>query len=385
MSSPQTPTEPPLDYYDNGPGMIISSCILAFLATAAVFARFWARRLTRFPVGLDDYLTAAALVIQHACLVCAVIDVLLGGLGRDMRLVVAQDPNSIVVLFKSLFAGEMLYGVGSPLIKLAVLAFYWRIFPTRTVKVGCIVLGSLSIGWCVAILVTNLVQCRPIRAYWDQELQLLPETQCIDVILYFFGNSIANCVIDLATLMLPIHETLKLQTTRSKKLGIVSIFILGGVAFAASLTRTISLGIIYHQGISNFTKQFVISGVVTIIEVYAAIVGACLPMLLPVYRRLRYGRATPASERRVYPVTGLNTIGKISNRKRPRNTGSGSFSKIVNDENTLVPTTYGSSRQVISRGPQHHAHSFADGEDIPLEGIVVRQDIMWSSRHSDAV
>jgi hypothetical protein len=83
--------------------------------------------------------------------------------------------------------------------------------------------------WLVAIEMVNVIQCRPLHAFWDQELQQLPTTKCIDTMLFFLGNSIANCIIDGATIALPIHEVRKLQTSKSKKLGICGVFLLGGL------------------------------------------------------------------------------------------------------------------------------------------------------------
>ncbi len=69
-----------------------------------------------------------------------------------------------------------------------------------------------------------MLQCRPLEAFWNLEMQALPGTKCVDTILFFLGNSIANCFIDLATLTLPIREITKLHTSRSKKIGIALYF-----------------------------------------------------------------------------------------------------------------------------------------------------------------
>ena len=130
---------------------------------------------------------------------------------------------------KSLFASEISYGLSSSTVKLSVLAFYYRIFPTKVVMLGCYILGSMCIAWTVSIEIVNVIQCRPLRAFWHLELQALPTTKCIDPILYFLGNSIANCVIDFVTLTLPVHEIIKLHTSRKKKIGIASIFLLGSM------------------------------------------------------------------------------------------------------------------------------------------------------------
>lgn len=113
----------------------------------------------------------------------------------------------------------------------------------------------MCIAWCIAITILNFVQCRPLEAFWFVELQALPTTKCLDPILCFLGNSIANCIIDFFTLTLPVHEVLKLHITTRRKINICCVFLLGGVAFAASVVRTVSTGQIYREGISNFTSK----------------------------------------------------------------------------------------------------------------------------------
>jgi hypothetical protein len=110
-----------------------------------------------------------------------------------------------------------------------VLAFYWRLFPTTFVKTGCKILIAASIMWFIAIGILDFVQCRPLKAFWFQELQLLPTTQCIDPTLAFLGNSIANAVIDFFTIILPLREIAKLHISTKKKVTIGSVFFLGGM------------------------------------------------------------------------------------------------------------------------------------------------------------
>ena len=113
--------------------------------------------------------------------------------------------------------------------KLSFLCFYWRIFPTKFIRIGCYIIGFLCLGWMISIQIVNLIQCRPLKAVWYVEMQALPETKCIDLKLFFLGNSIANCVIDLATVLLPIPPILKLHTSPRRRIGIAAIFLLGGM------------------------------------------------------------------------------------------------------------------------------------------------------------
>ncbi|KAI0112238.1 hypothetical protein GGR51DRAFT_60538 [Nemania sp. FL0031] len=339
--------QPPLDYSNSGNGIVISGSIVGFVATVVVALRLWARKLTRQPLGADDWLCIAALLFHHVVMAASCVAAVDGGLGRDMRLVALENPGAIVVLFQSVFVGEIAYTYSSPLIKLSVLIFYRRIFPTRTVRIGTLIIGIACILWCIPITILDFAQCRPLEAFWYIELQALPSTKCINPIQAFLGNSIANSLIDIFTLTLPINEVLKLHTTTRRKINIGFVFLLGGVAFAASATRTISTGIILKEGLTNFSKQFVISDIATVLEIYVAIIGACLPTLLPIYRKLRYGShlktyATPNSKE----TPGSGKSSKPSYRVphwKQLSTQGGSFERLAETDDGLTLTTFDNS------------------------------------------
>ncbi|KAI0156996.1 hypothetical protein GGR57DRAFT_77311 [Xylariaceae sp. FL1272] len=299
-----TDTETPIDYTNDGPRLIAGFTALAFVGTVVVGLRLWSRRLIKTELALDDYLAVTALAAAHLFYASAVAMVTIGGLGRDIRLLEAEGPGAIEALFKTLLAAEVLYGLSSPLIKLAVLTFLWRIFPTPTMRIGCIVLSTLSIIWFVAIEIVNFLQCIPLKAFWQVELQALPTTKCFNFLDYFLGNSIANAIIDFATLVLPVTEILKLQLTRSKKLALCGVFLFGGITLGSSLARTIGLGMIIQEGATNFTKQFETAGTASVVEIYAGVIASCLPLMMPVYHKLRHGVVTNTQTVTPTPIGG---------------------------------------------------------------------------------
>ncbi|KAK7972308.1 hypothetical protein PG988_006442 [Apiospora saccharicola] len=370
--------QPPLDYSDKGPDIIISGAVLAFVSTVIVALRFWSRRLIHQRFGLSDYLCLAALLFHHGVIASGSVMAKQGGLGRDFRVTSTEDPGSITILYQALFAGELTYTFSSPLIKLSVLAFYWNIFPTRTVKLGCTILGFA----CVAV--------DPWKPFWHIELQALPTTKCIDPILAFFANSVANCIVDFFTVILPIQEILKLQTTTRRKFNISIVFLLGGIAFAASLVRTIFVGFEWRDGITNFTKQFIVPAIAFEVEIYAAIMGACLPMMVPVYRKLRFGDAlkttSGGSGSSKTPFSGTNTVVAANLRRRnmepASGSGVGSFEQLRGSEDGLTPPNYhGGHRSQISSGPAVDGSRDFDDGSYPLEAIKVRRDLTWREQH----
>ncbi|CAH0000743.1 unnamed protein product, partial [Clonostachys byssicola] len=287
-----TAIQTPIDYSDTGPGAVIACSILSVFTTTIVVLRFLAKRLTRQTLGADDWTCLAALLIHHALMIASCVAVVQGGMGRDARITVPENPHSAVILFQCLFVAEVTYTYSSPLIKISVLAFYWRIFPTAGMKLGCKIIGAMCIAWCVAVTIVDFIQCRPLEAFWYFELRTRPTTKCVDTVLHFLANSIANTFINFLTLSLPIYEVWKLHTSTERKFKIAFIFLLGGIAFAASLVRTATTNVIWREGLSNFTKQFMVTGIATVIEIYVAIIGACTPTLMPFYRKLRYGEYT---------------------------------------------------------------------------------------------
>lgn len=168
-------------------------------------------------------------------------------------------------------------------------------------------------------------------------------------------------------------------------------------AFGASLTRTITTAIMHNQGVTNFTsksrclvlantkqiltgtEQFVPSGVTTVIEIYAAISGACLPTLVPVYRKLRHGSvlgSTAGSGPGLTPPGVTNTISKMSNRRKIGTTEEGSFERLSNEESFAL-TAYHGSQQVNISGLKNGRLTHENTTDTTPHGIMVNQEMTW--------
>ncbi|KAI1453772.1 hypothetical protein F4805DRAFT_478239 [Annulohypoxylon moriforme] len=376
MSSANLSTiQPPLDYSNKAPGAVISLSILAFITTIVVALRFWSRRLIRQPFGLDSYLCLASLLMQHAVMAGGLVALVNGEGGRDMRIIVAENPDAVIVLFQSMFVSEIAYTYSSPLVKLSVLLFYKRVFPTRTVRLGCIIIGLMCIAWCIAITILNFVQCRPLKAYWFIELRALPTTKCLDSILCFLSGSIGNTFIDFLTLTLPIHEVIKLQTTIRRKITICCVFLMGSIALAATLVRTVCTGIIWAKGVTNYTEQFYAVGIATAVEIYAAIISACLPTLVPIYHMMRHGnpfkKSCPYGERAI-------PSRKVSSQQRCINRGR-SFEQLHSTEDTLTPPGYYGNHHVSTvRNQCGESSADTDNESQPTEAVLVKHDVILS-------
>ncbi|KAH7303846.1 hypothetical protein B0I35DRAFT_484909 [Stachybotrys elegans] len=248
----------PIDFFDDGPSMLAAFSVLIVISTIFVALRFWAKRLSGISWQTDDWLCLSSLVIHHGSMVSGYVQIIQGGLGRDIRLVVMEDQTSLVILFKALFASELIYAISSTLVKLSVLAFYWRIFPTTTVRWG---------------------------SYF-----LVPAASS-----FLASGTTGTALNHMHRYPAILWDVLRLNMKLSKKIGVAAVFLLGSLAFLTSLARAITSGLQYRDGDINFTKQFVVPGITSVVEIHMAIIGACLPTIIPVYRRLRYGDAKARS------------------------------------------------------------------------------------------
>ncbi|TDZ21564.1 Satratoxin biosynthesis SC1 cluster protein 4 [Colletotrichum orbiculare MAFF 240422] len=366
---------PPDTSGDTDVAIIIINVVLAVIATVTCGGRFWARKLTGMNWGLDDWLALASLVVNHAFCAITIQATIYGGLGRSIVVVMAEDPLQVVTFLKCVVAAEFCYGFSSPLIKLSLLAFYWRVFPTQFMMRGIWMLSAACVAWGLAIFITNCLQCRPLKYTWEQTTNPGSGT-CIDLILYFVGNSIANSLIDALTLVLPIRETLKLQVSSHKKVGICCVFGLGSIVVVASLVRFGSLASLYSIGVTDMTLQYALMWTATVVEIYVAIIGACAVTLVPVYRKVRYGtpwstrdqKSNQASNPGAFQGTGGSRSG-LHNFKRSANherlaTG--------NDSEEYLHGA-GINYAVSGTSGKHDAR----GNEVPLDTIVVQRDVTW--------
>lgn len=102
---------------------------------------------------------------------------------------------------------------------------YLRIFPVRNIRIGAYVLGALSIGWCISIIMVSVFQCVPIEKIWDPTL----DGFCIDLKKSFVGNAVPNILTDVAILALPMPQVWSLHTSFLQKAQISLIFLLGSL------------------------------------------------------------------------------------------------------------------------------------------------------------
>ncbi|OHE93563.1 hypothetical protein CORC01_11160 [Colletotrichum orchidophilum] len=274
---------------------------IAFTALAAfvVGLRFTARHLQGARYLKDDYtmLFALALLIGNMIMNLILVD---AGIGlHSGRLTLEQ----LQYLDRTMMGAEILYVNGVNIYKVALLLLYLRIFPTREVRRGAWICGSLTSLWTLACVIAASIQCLPLNTLWEP----WKNGTCINLFLTQLAISIPSIIVDIAILYLPIPHVLKLQMNPAQRVLILFTFLLGSYVVFCSVYRfKIFLG--YTK---NDVPWSLAQGLAwNIIEISSGIVSACLPTLGPIVRLLWKGILDSAHR------SGLDKYGPSSSNKK---------------------------------------------------------------------
>lgn len=159
----------------------------------------------------------------------------------------------------------------------------------------------MALASCYVIIYTFLLICRcdPLEKNWD--ITIIDGT-CIDTRTIMTVLSVANIVMDLLTLILPIPVIMGLQMRLAQRISVVLIFSSGIFVCAIAIQKTVQM----LQALSSedytwdITEQFYWS----YIEVNAGILCASVPALKPFAKRHLIGIF--GSSRQYHPRDGLS-------------------------------------------------------------------------------
>ncbi|KAM3069670.1 hypothetical protein ACMFMG_010390 [Clarireedia jacksonii] len=238
------------------------------------------------------------------------------GLGRHTA---ALSTTQIVSYAKSLTAFECLYVTCVCFTKLSLLLMYRRIFPVRSIEIGSLVLGILSVAWCIAIIMVSLFQCVPMQKIWDPTL----EGHCINLKASFVGNAIPNILTDVAILALPMKQVWNLQTGVLQKAQISFVILLGSFVIFTSIYRFTTL---FRFQPADVTWTLATAEVWCVVESASGIISACLPTLGHLFQRCaRMFNISLPSQAHRSADTNLKTIGGSGGPKKTIHHPRGKF------------------------------------------------------------
>uniref|UniRef100_L2GAV4 Integral membrane protein n=1 Tax=Colletotrichum fructicola (strain Nara gc5) TaxID=1213859 RepID=L2GAV4_COLFN len=354
-----TTVEDPLA--NRGPELSGTTTALLVLATVFVGLRFWARWTVGFHYGLDDWFMVVGLIVTFmaGALNYAMIA---QGLGRHAS---TLSLDQQVQFLKLLLAFECIYVTAVMFIKISLLLMYRRIFPSRGFKISAMVLGFLTIGWWISIVLVCVFQCTPVAKAYMPWI----DGTCIDLKASFIGNAIPNILTDVAILCLPIKEVWRLQVTMVQRISLCFMFLLGGFVLFASIYRFTT---IMQFQLTDTTWTLATACTWCVVECACGVISACLPTLRPLMVKVSSQFGSIATK---YNLSGgqSGTGGKSADR---------GFKRLGTEDGKYGVTTSVTGRS--ERGGKGLPDSGSD-DDLSLKGgirIKVDQEVRWGEEQS---
>ncbi|EHA21465.1 hypothetical protein CBS115989_6283 [Aspergillus niger] len=262
-----------------GAEMISIVTVLVSLAFLAVILRIVARFKRKVHFGVDDYLCFACMLLLIGMLIELSLWVTIGGNGSHQS---KLSSETMMNFYKIFLANQFTYFSLCPLIKVSIVCFYRRIFTTRTFQWTSFSINTLIILWGLGVFLACALQCRPLRAYWDQSV----DGQCIDGYTLIVVNQIFNVFMDFVLLALPIPLIWGLHRAWQDKLAINGVFALGGFVCFASIFRVV---VLFWIKDSDMTYTVYQATLWTHIEPSIGLICSCLPTIRGLFPRGKLG------------------------------------------------------------------------------------------------
>ncbi|KAJ4982737.1 hypothetical protein SVAN01_11764 [Stagonosporopsis vannaccii] len=201
-----------------------------------------------------------------------------------------------------IWSSNSAYCVSTTFIKLAILFQYMRLFaetttcpnsPQYRLARKCIwSVIAFSAAWGLCFFLLALFPCQPIAKNWSPSL----EGKCIGwgtkepdkFFPMWAAHASTNMVIDIVVLLLPLPFLRVLRITGKSRIGLITLFSMGGVVAAVSIGRVISL-CINRAGtvpIPDMSYHTPVVYIFSVLEVNIAILCASIPIFWPMISSL---------------------------------------------------------------------------------------------------
>ncbi|KAK1856048.1 integral membrane protein [Colletotrichum chrysophilum] len=285
-----------------GSGMVAAGISTTIVALVFVVLRIFTRaHIVRRSLGIDDLIEL--------------------GVGSHFWQVKYADYDPGFLIYGT--CTTMTYSLTVVLAKLSLLFLYLRLCPDQSFRIVVMTLIGIVTAYSIAYQLLSLFGCRPVYASWDAVA--LKTASCVDKETVYMVLSIANIIMDIVILMLPLKIVIPLQMARRQKASVILLFATGTFVCAAAIKRTIILpplmkSLDYSWDVAEqFNWSFV--------EANAGTVCASVPGLKPFF--MRYlpsfisSRITGSSNRTGIKSLPYNTV--IENNKKRRNMQSESY------------------------------------------------------------
>ncbi|KAL4862151.1 hypothetical protein BDV12DRAFT_49687 [Aspergillus spectabilis] len=261
----------------SGDKFVAVNCVFLPMAFIALGIRLWTRTFIARGFRWDDFLMIIAFLMS--CVLSAVtLDMLKWGLGVHGWDVPISHLSPMFL--KLNVAAAIIYCVGTGFLKVSVLLFYMRIFPSRNFHSAVWVLVGIAAGYNIASVLVNVFACSPIVKSWDVRIT---GGSCINRPVFYFANAGLGIFTDFATVLVPVPWLRRLQMPLRQKIAVGCILAMGCFVGVVSCVRLSSLYTLLND--DDLTWATTNALMWCVIELNLGITGGCVTAMRPFVRR----------------------------------------------------------------------------------------------------
>ncbi|KND89041.1 hypothetical protein TOPH_06339 [Tolypocladium ophioglossoides CBS 100239] len=259
---------------DKSPEYVAISNAFGIISALFIVQRFGYKIWAKLDFGPDDWFTLITVISGVPNTVFNAHGVAPNGMGRDAWTLTYDQITNFGRYF---YIMEIVYFAEVALLKLTLLFFYVRIFPSPRVRRllwGTIVFVCL---FGVTFVFAATFQCTPIAYYWvrwDRE----HEGKCLDINAIGWSNAAISIAVDSWMLAIPLWQLTSLRLDWRKKVGVAVMFCTGTFVTVVSILRLRSL-VKFGSDTPNPTWDFFDVGIWSTVEINVGIICVCLPSL----------------------------------------------------------------------------------------------------------
>ncbi|KAH7245728.1 hypothetical protein BKA59DRAFT_476161 [Fusarium tricinctum] len=308
---------------------VVLNDVMGIVTGIFVFQRFATKLFWKLPLGLDDLFILVAMCFAIPSITINSYGLAPNGMGRDLWTLTASQITHFGMFF---FVMAILYFALQTTLKLSMLFFYLRIFPTRGVRRLLWGTVAFTVLFGLVFVFVAIFQCKPINYFWTKWDGEHAGT-CADVNAITVSSAAINIALDIWIMGIPLSQLKQMNLDWRKKIGVGMMFSVGVFVTIMSILR---LSAVVQAGAGhsiNVTWDYVVISKWSTIEANVGIVCACMPSLRILLVRLfpkllgtsqryyNYGSNKPTggntNKSRTQPL-GTNATSQVDRSKRQR-------------------------------------------------------------------
>lgn len=125
------------------------------------------------------------------------------------------------------FLNSICYASSIACSKIAILSLYWRLFRISSIRTPILIMLVMVVIWIILRTFMLIFRCVPVQSIWDHTIT--GKVCNINSGQFFLGTITTHFLMDIAILVLPIIEVVRLTLPKGQKLAIAALFLLGSM------------------------------------------------------------------------------------------------------------------------------------------------------------